>query len=280
MGDDPHIAEAVPSPEAVLPASEQVAAAAAPPGQAASAPKKPGGFLRRGQGRGATGAQQKSQRPDAACGGLLAFLRGTGTDNHGRRLEDILEWDFDQMEKVHDYVQWIFPTDESSRYNSRVPLLTSELQRTARDDPEIRAAVRRALRKFCSFLGLEMVELDGEPYLLVRKSPEFDARAPVCWHTRGKGNHNWLRISRALHCLRLVGMDDEAAALLACLENLHAEGVRCAASLPFWRKRAATVPAWRRPSSTGEVASAPKEAEAAEALLAQGLAERPCACET
>jgi len=228
--------------------------------------KKTGGFLRRGQGRGAAGTQWKSQRPDAACSGLLAFLRGTGTDYHGRRLQDILEWDFDQMERVHDYVQWVFPTDEASRHNARAPLLTLEMQQTICRDEELRAALRRSLRKFCAFLGLEVLELDegGErPRAVVRRGPDFDARAPVCWQTRGRGNHNWLRLSRVLRCLRLVGLDDEAAALLACLESLHAEGVHCSAALPHWRERAAVVPVWRRSPGEAGMQAAPTAGDAA-----------------
>mmetsp|Transcript_54989 Transcript_54989/g.160476 ORF Transcript_54989/g.160476 Transcript_54989/m.160476 type:complete len:314 (-) Transcript_54989:121-1062(-) len=265
MVSGPVVEAARPGPEEVVGEAPCDTCAVSPRKPTAASPSKPATgsprkFLRRGSGRGAAGTQQPSQRPDVACGGLLAFLRGTGTDLYGRRLEEILEWDFGQMERVHNYIQWIFPTDEPSHYNARAPVLTPELQRAVRDEPELRAALGRSLRRFCAFLGLEVAEAAGGSGLSVRAGPGFGERAEVCWRTRGRGNHNWLRISRVLHCLRLAGMDEEAAALLACLEELHDEGVRCGAALLHWRSRAATMPAWRRcPSSEGQPAEAAAE---------------------
>eukprot|EP00746_Dinoflagellata_sp_MGD_P097039 gnl/MRDRNA2_/MRDRNA2_38902_c0_seq1.p1 gnl/MRDRNA2_/MRDRNA2_38902_c0~~gnl/MRDRNA2_/MRDRNA2_38902_c0_seq1.p1 ORF type:complete len:227 (-),score=47.24 gnl/MRDRNA2_/MRDRNA2_38902_c0_seq1:132-812(-) len=166
------------------------------------APKKK--FLQRNSGRGAAGTQVRSQQPSGKEAGLLPFLKGTGVDCKDRNLDEILSWDFDRMEKVHDYVQWLFPTDEASRFNMRAPLLTVKLQQDARGDPEVQAGIRRSLAKFCSFLGLE---LKLSP-VQVLKAAHFDTRAPVCWNAgcggRG-GNHNWLHIPCVLHCLKLTG---------------------------------------------------------------------------
>ena len=38
---------------------------------------------------------------------------------------------------VHDYVQWIFPTDEASMFNSQAPLLSPGLQAICRKDEQI-----------------------------------------------------------------------------------------------------------------------------------------------
>jgi len=38
---------------------------------------------------------------------------------------------------VHDYVQWIFPTDEASMFNSQAPLLSPELAAICRHDAQI-----------------------------------------------------------------------------------------------------------------------------------------------
>lgn len=224
------------------------------PGAAAAPARRPS-FLRRGQGRGATGAQLVSSPTDAACAGILPFLRGTGTDHRGRWLEEILEWDFERMERVHDYIQWLFPTDESSRFNARAPLLTHELQLAVQQEPSLQVPVGRALRKFCAFLGLEVLGEQGS--LTVQKSADFELRSPNCWETRGRGrNHNWLRISRVLHCLRLMGMDEEATALMACLESLHVEGIPLHSAMGHWRERVATVPNWRKEQASAPTAAA------------------------
>jgi len=135
-------------------------------------------------------------------------------------------------------------------------------------------AVRRALTKFCDFLGLELLqprlEDDGvmSP-LIIRPASHFEERVSDCWRGgpsgRG-GNHNWLRISRVLHCLKLVSLNDEAAALLACLEQLPVRGVPCGPSLEYWRQRAALEPAVGKPALPAlfEIEEAAEAAEAAD----------------
>ena len=48
---------------------------------------------------------------------LITFYRGSGTDHAGRRIDEILSWDDAALESVHDYIQWLFPLDEPSRFN-------------------------------------------------------------------------------------------------------------------------------------------------------------------
>jgi hypothetical protein len=149
------------------------------------------------------------------------------------------------MEKCHDYIQWLFPTDESSRYNLGAPLLTPKLQSVIREDQVILAAIQRSLAKFFLFLGVEMTRTNG--VFVVSKAPHFQERVQDCWQGGGGkgmgGNHNWLRISRVLHCLTLIGLKAEAAGLLTFLETLPSEGIRCGSSLIHWRKRAAAADA-------------------------------------
>merc|ERR1711920_380320 len=95
--------------------------------------------------------------------------------------------------------------------------------------------ILKSFRKFLGFLGLDIS--DG-PQQIVKKSSEFKDRKNVCWI--GTTNHNWLRISRILQCLRLIGRDAEAAAFMAFLETLPQDGIQCGSSLRIWRARAAT----------------------------------------
>src|SRR5262245_5587601 len=65
-------------------------------------------------------------RPEGgkAVSRLLDFYRGEGTDAEGRRLDDILAWRDGRLEAVHDFIQWLFPLPEPSRFNPDAPLLT------------------------------------------------------------------------------------------------------------------------------------------------------------
>mmetsp|Transcript_51107 Transcript_51107/g.81710 ORF Transcript_51107/g.81710 Transcript_51107/m.81710 type:complete len:205 (+) Transcript_51107:1-615(+) len=165
---------------------------------------------------------------------LYNFLRGEKPDDcEGRMLDDILRWDDRTMEAVHDYVQWIFPTDEASMFNGQAPLLSPELAAICRHDAQIQQNFDRILERFLSFLGLQMEEKK------ITKAKHFDTRRVDCWSSFMGMNHNWLRISRVLHCLGMVGKKEEQKALMRCLESMPKEFPEVARSMPHWRARAA-----------------------------------------
>lgn len=179
-----------------------------------------------------TGVAINGPLPDT---GLLAFLRGEGPGPKGRVLDEVLAFDMVQMEKDHDFIQWLFPTDEPSQF-VEVPLLTETLQLIARQDKVVVCCMRRSLDIFLAFLGLRMVSAPGEWQV---KKANFRARKKICWTvTCAEGNHNWRRISRVLKSLNLLGLEGEARALYLCLERLWATG-----SIPRFAEK--TMPFWR-----------------------------------
>jgi hypothetical protein len=144
---------------------------------------------------------------------LIEFYRGTGPDAEGRRLDDILTWDDERLEAVHDFIQWLFPLPEPSRFNPGAPLLAPEDVAAFRQDPALRANLRRSFERILSFLGLAETD-DGA----VVEGPNFARRAPDVW---GYPNHNWLRITRILRSLHLLGLEAEARALYRRLQDFH-----------------------------------------------------------
>lgn len=163
---------------------------------------------------------------------LIEFYRGNGTDNTGRTLEQILAYGDDDMELVHDFIQWLFPLREASRFNRHAPLLSERDVATFRTDAALRANLLRSLDRFLGFLGLERKSDRIEP------GPGYAARSEVLTTP----NHNWLRITRVLHCLRLLGLEEEGRRLLDCLENLQAAGKADVAPDTFRYWRDATYP--------------------------------------
>jgi hypothetical protein len=145
---------------------------------------------------------------------LLDFYRGEATDVEGRSLRDVWSWDDNRLEEVHDFIQWLFPLPEPSRFNPDAPLLTPEDIAAFRADERLRANLRTSFDRILTFLGLSWE--DGA----VVEGPTFAARAPDVWSAP---NHNWLRISRILRSLTLLGLGDEAAALFARLEAFYRE---------------------------------------------------------
>ena len=151
---------------------------------------------------------------------IVAFYRGLGTDDRGRLLADIQGWDDARLEAVHDYIQWMFPLPEASGFNPGAPILTGADIAEFRSRAGMRRALLASLARMNGFYGLS-----GDP-----------ARR-AAWLT--PGNHNLLRLTRILRCLHLLGLEEEATALLGTLEALYQAGAARAigpVTLGYWRR--------------------------------------------
>ena len=182
-------------------------------------------------------ASGSPHRPCAGARGLdrrmspaLAFLAGVGTDHAGRTLEQIAAWDRRQLERVHDYIQWVFPAMVPSRFNPHAPVLDRADVVEGAQDARVLRNLRRMTIVMARFYGLERREFgDGPQY-----DPIEEDRRP--WWMQAN-NHNFLRITRILNSLRLFGLTEEAEALLDVLELLARRfpGPVSGETLRFWR---------------------------------------------
>jgi hypothetical protein len=158
---------------------------------------------------------------------LIRFYRGEGQDTAGRSLATLLAWDDEQLEYVHDYIQWLFPLPERSAFNPAAPLLSAQDVAAFLEDARLRQALRAAWERMLRFYGFALSQ-DGSV------AAERDASRP--WLT--PGNHNFLRITRILRALTLLGLSSQAEVFLAALQILYDSGaahVIGARSLKFWR---------------------------------------------
>lgn len=164
---------------------------------------------------------------------LVEFYRGYGHDHRGRTLSDILAFDFDELEFHHDYIQWLFPLPEPSGANPSAPLLSREDIAAFESDGALQRALLNSFQRMLQFYGLRLVD-DGAA-VEVRRSSEFHERSRV-WLTGG--NHNFLRISRMLRSLSLLGLAGHAHAFLNCLEGVYAERSRNIGTITmgYWRR--------------------------------------------
>jgi hypothetical protein len=161
---------------------------------------------------------------------LVDFYLGNAPDYQGRMLRDIWTWDYGKLEDTHDYIQVLFPLPESSAFNSRAPILRPEDISEFRANASIRENLLRSFRLMLDFYGLEYAEAPP----LVRNADHFleQARSWLVF-----GDHNHLRITRILKCLRICGLDVAARAFLACLLSLREEQPReiSEETLAYWR---------------------------------------------
>ncbi|BAU10115.1 opioid growth factor receptor [Leptolyngbya sp. NIES-3755] len=145
---------------------------------------------------------------------LVSFYLGEQRDIEGRTIEEIWAWDFEELECVHDYIQWLFPLAERSAFNSNAPIVTSEMIEAFQSNPQLRENLVRSLRVMLRFYGLQ--ENGGEITRLedysIRKSEWVD-----------RFNHNYLRITRILKCLMTFGLEQYAQSFYRCLEQIYRE---------------------------------------------------------
>ena len=168
-------------------------------------------------------------------GPLVRFYRGAEPDSSGRFIGGIRKWDNDQLERTHDYIQWLFPTRNRSRFNSSAPTLDEEQIRDFQQTERLQAGLIASFRQMLDFYGFILREDDG--CLSVERSPSCQARLQN-WLT--PENHNFLRITRILTSMRILGLAGHSRALLAALEALdkeypHIIGNR---TIGFWRSAA------------------------------------------
>ncbi len=141
-------------------------------------------------------------------GALHAFLAGRGRGSGGRTVADVLAFTPLEIERVHDFVQWLFPNRTPSRFNPEAPVLTDAERDAIRADPVAMANFRA---------GVSMMR-------------DFYEAHPG-W--RGSADHNHLRITRILLALRELGAPGEAEAFHR--EILHLAGPAVSArSRRFW----------------------------------------------
>jgi hypothetical protein len=128
---------------------------------------------------------------------LRSYLAGTGRDGRGRTIEDVLAFSNDEIERVHDFIQWLFPLPTRSAAQPQAPALSAADIAGIRSDETALANLRRANERMLRFYR------------------ETDA-----WLARD--DHNHLRITRILHALRLLRGDAAAQDFYDRVMTLHA----------------------------------------------------------
>lgn len=153
---------------------------------------------------------------------ILDFYRGSANPD-GQSLKDILyHWSDDDWE-THGFIRLIFPLNEKSHIEPDSPILTEHEIEIFRQDKELQDKLFRSFRRFLHFLGLETIETGVEEKndfsLRVSKSANFKIRS-FLWE---EPNHNWLRITRCLASLRILGLEGVAKSFYMSLCDLYEE---------------------------------------------------------
>jgi hypothetical protein len=119
------------------------------------------------------------------AGPLHAFLSGTGPDGRGRFVSDVLEFADSELERHHDFIQWLFPLPVRSSAQPRAPVLTQAEAAAIRADPRARSNLSLGKERMLRFY-----------------------RDTGAW--RSAADHNHLRITRIIKSLKLLVGEHEA----------------------------------------------------------------------
>ncbi|XP_060765949.1 opioid growth factor receptor-like protein 1 [Neoarius graeffei] len=105
--------------------------------------------------------------------------------------------DYTRLERVHSYIQWLFPTQEPG-VNYHAHVLTITEIKHFREDKKVKKRLLKSYKLMLDFYGIQLVsELTGE----VQRSRNWKER----FENLNRNAHNNLRITRILKCLGLLG---------------------------------------------------------------------------
>ena len=142
---------------------------------------------------------------------LLHFFLNNEDQRIPHRHEDIVVFTDDEVEAYHDFIQWIFPTSQPSRFNGDAPTIDENFAAMLYDN-------QCALQNYCKSCRRYLHYMD------------FDCNGDGNIHTYHGGRpfyrlpyHNFLRITRILQSLRETGHPQCSANLFTqMMDMLHA----------------------------------------------------------
>ena len=129
---------------------------------------------------------------------IVKFLRDEGKDYKGRTLYEMQTLPDYKLERTHDVIQWMFPTDLPSKHDPNAPVLTEEDIAVMKNDLMVQASIQTSLTRMIWFF-------EKNDYWITQR------------------NHNFLRITRILRCLWLVGLKHDYVCLQKALDDIYTD---------------------------------------------------------
>ena len=145
---------------------------------------------------------------------FLNFLSKEGKDFKGRTLESIWSFSDEDIERTHDFIQILFPLNKPSESAFHGYYLDSEdLIEQIRSNTIARENILKSSNWYLSFLTRNV------------------------WLWNRNYDHNQLRITRVIECLRLLISEDEADKFYDDVLKIIKDNNKVnQTSLNFWKK--------------------------------------------
>jgi len=130
----------------------------------------------------------------------------------------------------------LFPLPEESGVNWNAPVIDRQVFDAFRSRSELRDNMRKAFERMLWFYGFQLSTEGPSGKLKVMRGGNFRENFNN-WNTRF--DHNHLRITRIIRCLRVLGLEAEAQAFRSALEESTTNV--SPRSREFWRRAAERV---------------------------------------
>jgi hypothetical protein len=127
----------------------------------------------------------------------VAFLCGTGRDTRKKTITDVISATDGELERRHNYIQWLFPLQEPSLAVLSSPILSDQDVAAICNSAAAQANLLRASERMLAFYRTNQ-------------------------HWLREHDHNHLRITRIIKSLRLLVGDVEADRFKAAIGSLVA----------------------------------------------------------
>jgi hypothetical protein len=159
---------------------------------------------------------------------LIDFYDGKIPSDDGDTIDQIIEWDRDRWEASHLSIQWVFPTKKPSQFNPEAPTLDDATIEEFMSDADRMIKFHFAFQSWLKAYGINFESVGpGQPPKLEWQETE-NAKE---WLE--EFNHNHLRVTRILECLRFFGFGLYAITLFHHLTD-HAKITPN--TYKFWRE--------------------------------------------
>lgn len=132
------------------------------------------------------------------------------------------------LEYNHSYIQWLFPLNERSSHNKKAPILTEKEISEIRHNEKIKENLIHSLDIMLNFYGLQRAN-DTTQMIRQKRFHSIKKR----WLR--KNNHNFMRITRIIKCLKMCGLGEYAIGFYNELFNIYQENKTIIGdSIDYW----------------------------------------------
>ena len=139
------------------------------------------------------------------------FLNLEGCDFKGRTLGQIWKYSDEEIEQIHDFIQMVFPLNKPSASIFHGHYLDDDATiKSIQTNKSIQQNIIKSSQWFLSFL-----------------------KRNESW--KSQYNHNHLRITRIIECLRLIVSDEESNKFYKSILNLLGDNKINKITLDFWQ---------------------------------------------